>query len=135
MRSAPVTLPYDLATASNDGTRSTGGFDGKGNALPAEMLPAEITLQRRAVPAGPGQDRRAQRGCREGTDDRSAAGSVSTACTCWPPRRTATRRRGSRWATRAVDLNIQDWGGFIGQWDDRQWVAKDTRPGARLDGA
>ncbi len=23
------------------------------------------------------------------------------------------------------DLTIQDWGGFIGQWDDRQWIAKD----------
>ena len=21
-----------------------------------------------------------------------------------------------------VELNIQDWGGFIGQWDDRQWI-------------
>jgi alpha-mannosidase len=28
--------------------------------------------------------------------------------------------------TTGVDLNVQDWGGFIGQWDDRQWVAKDT---------
>jgi alpha-mannosidase len=25
-----------------------------------------------------------------------------------------------------VELNVQDWSGFIGQWDDRQWVAKDT---------
>jgi alpha-mannosidase len=25
-----------------------------------------------------------------------------------------------------VDLNIQDWGGFIGQWDDRQWSSKDV---------
>ena len=25
-----------------------------------------------------------------------------------------------------VDLAIQDWGGFIGQWDDRQWSSKDT---------
>jgi alpha-mannosidase len=25
-----------------------------------------------------------------------------------------------------VDLNIEDWGGFIGQWDDRQWTSKDT---------
>ena len=24
-----------------------------------------------------------------------------------------------------VVLNVEDWGGFIGQWDDRQWVAKD----------
>ena len=23
-----------------------------------------------------------------------------------------------------VDLNIEDWGGFIGQWDDRQWSSK-----------
>ena len=55
----PVTLRYDLATASNDGAKSQGGFDGKGNALPAEMLPAQITFndvqfqlapQRRACP-------------------------------------------------------------------------------------
>jgi alpha-mannosidase len=26
-----------------------------------------------------------------------------------------------------VDLNIQDWGGFIGQWYDRQWSSKDTQ--------
>jgi alpha-mannosidase len=25
-----------------------------------------------------------------------------------------------------VDLNVEDWGGFIGQWDDRQWSSKDT---------
>src|SRR5437773_11712044 len=25
-----------------------------------------------------------------------------------------------------VDLNIQNWGGFIGQWDDRQWKTKEV---------
>jgi alpha-mannosidase len=25
-----------------------------------------------------------------------------------------------------LDLNIQDWEGFIGQWDDRQWTSRDT---------
>jgi alpha-mannosidase len=25
-----------------------------------------------------------------------------------------------------VELNIQDWGGFIGQWDNRQWSSGDT---------
>ena len=29
-------------------------------------------------------------------------------------------------AGRKVELNIQDWGGFIGQWDNRQWSSKDT---------
>src|SRR5262249_44744914 len=42
VHSAPVKLTYDVATASNDGTKSTAGFDGKGNALPAEMLPSQI---------------------------------------------------------------------------------------------
>src|SRR6185312_6873074 len=36
VRSRPVTLSYDLAAASNDDTKSSVGFDGKGNALPAE---------------------------------------------------------------------------------------------------
>jgi alpha-mannosidase len=25
-----------------------------------------------------------------------------------------------------VELTIEDWGGFIGQWDNRQWTSKDT---------
>src|SRR6266702_6538050 len=25
-----------------------------------------------------------------------------------------------------AELSVQDWGGFIGQWDDRQWSSKDT---------
>src|ERR1035437_6712122 len=29
-------------------------------------------------------------------------------------------------ANKKVELNIQDWGGFIGQWDDRRWSSKDT---------
>src|SRR5580692_12066661 len=44
VRSAPVPLHYDVATASTDGTKSDRGFDGKGDALPAEMLPAEIAF-------------------------------------------------------------------------------------------
>ena len=29
-------------------------------------------------------------------------------------------------ANKKVDLTIQDWGGFIGQWDNRQWSSTDT---------
>jgi alpha-mannosidase len=25
-----------------------------------------------------------------------------------------------------INLNIQNWGGFVGQWDDRTWTSKDT---------
>jgi alpha-mannosidase len=26
-------------------------------------------------------------------------------------------------------LNVQDWSGFVGQWDDREWSSKDTSHG------
>ena len=45
---------YDLAIASNDGQHSDAGFDGKGNALPAEMLPSQIHVQRCAIPTRAG---------------------------------------------------------------------------------
>ena len=44
LRSTPVALTYDAATASNEGEHAEAGFDGEGNALPAEMLPLEITF-------------------------------------------------------------------------------------------
>jgi alpha-mannosidase len=44
VHSTPVALRYDIATASSDGSPSKSGFDGKGNALPSEMLPNEITF-------------------------------------------------------------------------------------------
>ena len=44
VQSTPVPLHYDLATASNDGDAQSIGFDGKGDALPAEMLPAQIAF-------------------------------------------------------------------------------------------
>lgn len=44
VRSTPVALKYDVSAASKDGETSSAGLDGKGNALPAEMLPGEITF-------------------------------------------------------------------------------------------
>src|ERR1039458_7293739 len=42
------------------------------------------------------------------------------ACTCWQLREAAGGEPGG------VALNVEDGGGFIGQWDDRQWISKDT---------
>jgi alpha-mannosidase len=43
----------------------------------------------------------------------------------------AASAEGDQYATfevggKKVDLNIQNWGGFIGQWDDRRWSSRDT---------
>jgi len=125
VRSVPVPLHYDVATASNDGTKSDGGFDGKGNALPAEMLPSQIAFngvqfQLAAAKTGSpnaviakgqtidlptGHYNRVYLLAASADGDQNALFKVGNA---------------------AVDLNVENWGGFIGQWDDRQWTSKDT---------
>jgi alpha-mannosidase len=125
VHSAPVALHYDLATASTDGTPSVGGFDGKGNAFAAEMLPEQITfndVQFRLAAATTGSPNAVVAKGQtidlpEGRYDRvyvlaaSADGDQDAAFEV---------------GKKKVELNIQNWGGFIGQWDDRQWSSKDT---------
>jgi alpha-mannosidase len=125
VRSAPVTLRYDLETASNDGTHSVAGFDGEGNALPAEMLPAQIRfndvqfqlahaktgLPNAVVARGQAIDLPAGHYNRVYVLAASAQGDQVGAFEV---------------GGRKIDLTIQNWGGFIGQWDDRQWSSKDT---------
>ncbi len=125
VHSTPVTLRYDLAAATNDGDKSTAGFDGQGNALPAEMLPAEITfnaVQFRLAPAHTGTPNAV---VANGQKIDLPAGSYNCLYVL------AAAAHGDRKATfeladKAVELNVQDWGGFIGQWDNRKWIAKDV---------
>jgi alpha-mannosidase len=121
----PVALHYDLATASNDGTKSDRGFDGKGNALPAEMLPAEITfnaVEFHLVPAKIGVPNAV---AAKGQTINLPPGSnnrLYLLAASYDGDQKATFKVGDK----NVELNIEDWGGFIGQWDDRQWSSKDT---------
>jgi alpha-mannosidase len=131
VHSAPVALPYDLAGATGDGEKSAAGFDGKGNALPAEMLPAEITfnaVQFRLAPA------------KTGTPNAVVAKGQRIDLPAGPYSRVyvlAAAVNGDRKATfevgdRAVEVNVEDWSGFIGQWDNRKWIAKDISVPAQL---
>jgi len=116
-RSEPIALDYDLDVATVDGEKSSAGFNGKGAALPAEMLPGEIAYggitfhlaggdkpnavvakgQSIALPSGL---RRVYILAASAGEDQKAAFGIGL---------------------KSVDLTIPSWGGFIGQWDDRQW--------------
>jgi len=124
--SQSVALKYDLSTATTDGAKSNDAFS-----LPAEMLPPTIPYdgiqfrlasanepnaiaakgQSLALPAGKFN--------RVYILAASAGGDL-----------TATFRAGDH----SADLNVQDWGGYIGQWDNRTWNPKTTElpafPGA-----
>jgi alpha-mannosidase len=121
-QSQSIALPYDLAVTTNDGERIKAGFDGEGNALPAEMLPRELPFsgitfqlasgkanalvprgQRIAIPAGV---RRLYLLAASAGDDEKV-----------------TLRIGNE----VRELVIQNWGGFIGQWSDRQWKESEVQ--------
>jgi alpha-mannosidase len=125
VHSVPVTLRYDLATASNDGTKPQGGFDGKGNALPAEMLPAQIRFNDVQFQLASGETGVPNAVVAKGQTIDLPAGlynRVYVLAASADGDQKATFRVGNTGA----DLNVEDWGGFIGQWDDRQWTSKDT---------
>ena len=125
IHSEPVELSYDVATTTNDGDKSTAGFDGNGNALPAEMLPAQIPfdgVQFRLAAAKAGIPNAITS---KGQTIALPAGHFNRVYVL------AASADGDQKATfdadgKAVELNVQDWGGYIGQWDNRQWKPKDT---------
>ena len=127
VQSQPVELQYDLAVASNDDTKTDGaGFDGKGDAIPAEMLPSHIAYDGVDFNFAP---------AKTGTPDAVVAKGQSISL---PPGHynrvyilaasaSADQTASFRIGAGTADLNIEDWGGFIGQWDTRIWKIGDTR--------
>jgi alpha-mannosidase len=113
-KSQPVKLAFDIDAASKDDTPVTGGFDGKGNALPVEMLPAELTfegvkfsLEPKAMTAkGQSIDLPAGKFNRVYVLAASVDGDQP-----------AEFRVGDK----AENVTVENWGGFIGQWNQREF--------------
>ncbi|MGH9945349.1 MAG: glycoside hydrolase family 38 C-terminal domain-containing protein, partial [Pyrinomonadaceae bacterium] len=130
--SRPVELPYDLATASPHAAKSAGGFDREGRSLPAEMLPAEISyagVRFRLAPATQGKPNTlVPRGQTINLPAGNFARLYLLAASAEGDQRTTFRAGGNS----PVELLVQHWGGFIGQWDNRQWEQGERQvpPGA-----
>lgn len=128
VRSTPVTLNYDLAGATNTGSADKAGFDGKGNSLPAEMLPAEIKFNDIVFHLA---------SAKTGTPDALVTRGQKLALPAGDYNRVyvlAASASGDQPAEFEVGgqktrLNIEDWSGFVGQWDDREWSSHDTTQG------
>jgi alpha-mannosidase len=132
-RSQPVALPHDRAVTSRDGAQSAEGFAADGRSIPAEMLPEEIAyvgIRFRLVPRASGKPNAVvARGqtipLPEGNYRRLYMLAASA-----DGDQTAAFRIGDR----PVELTIHDWGGYVGQWDNREWTRRQEpvppRPGA-----
>ena len=118
--SRPVPLACELAVASNDDTHCEEGFNGKGDALPAEMLPQGLTFNGvhfDLAPAGTGKPNAVRaRGqsieLPEGNFNRVYVLAASA---------DRDQKVSFRVGNHSVDVNVQHWSGFIGQWDATAW--------------
>jgi len=118
--SQPVTLKYDLAAASEDDTKSTSGFDQKGNALPAEMLPTQLEVNGVKFQLAPGGADKPDALVAKGQSIKLPAGDFNKVYVI------AASAQGDQQVVfhvgaHPVNLTIEDWGGFVGQWDTRIW--------------
>ena len=118
--SQPVVLSYDLAASSQNDTKTIGGFDSKGDALPAEMLPAEILFNGVDFHLAKAVTGKPDAVVARGQTIQLPAGNFNRVYVL------AASANGDQSAVfhvgdRAVNITVQDWTGFIGQWDTRQW--------------
>jgi alpha-mannosidase len=117
-----VALEYDRKVASPDASVSAGSFDASGRSLPAELLPREIAYNPVRFSLAPADTFNAvvpggqKIPLPPGTFTRLYVLAASS-----DGDRKATFRVGDN----AVDLTVQDWSGYIGQWDNRLWTAKE----------
>jgi alpha-mannosidase len=129
VQSKPVPLAYDLAVATADGAKSSPGFDAQGRAIAASMLPGEIDSGGVVFKLGPSNAANAvvAKGQTIALPE-GAFNRVYVLAASADGDRKATFRVGAS----AVELNVEDWGGFIGQWDDRVWKAAAKDPYAEM---
>jgi alpha-mannosidase len=125
VRSVPLALRYNLATATNDGTKAQNGFDGQGNSLSAEMLPSQITFDNVQFQLAPAKTSTLNALVPKGQTINLPAGHHNRVYIL-AASADGDQKAAFKLGTTSVDLNIQNWGGFIGQWDDRTWSSKDT---------
>jgi hypothetical protein len=116
--SQAVPLAYDLAAASNDHTHSRGGFDVAGRALPAEMMPKDLPYAGITFTLAPAKTGTPDAVIARGQEIALPAGTYTRLyllAASSDGDQTATFRVGSA----STDLTIENWSGFIGQWDTR----------------
>jgi alpha-mannosidase len=136
-----VALNYDSSVSTHEGRPTEGCFDcsldrptaPQGKALPAEMLPRVISyagIHFNLAPAGAGE---ANAVTAHGQTIPLPAGTFTRLyllAAAAGGDQTASFNAGNQ----PVELTIQEWTGFIGQWDDRIWKREEQpiqrRPGA-----
>jgi alpha-mannosidase len=124
--SQPVTLDYDLPVASRLGRPADGSFDwapnnqgaSQGKALPAEMLPRQISFGGIRFDLAPAEKPNAV--VPHGQTITLPAGKYNRVYLLAAAANN-DQKAVFKFGDTATDMTIQEWTGFVGQWDDRIW--------------
>jgi alpha-mannosidase len=127
--SVPVALDFDQRVASPDRSVSAGSFDGAGRSLPAEMLPPEIAFGAIRFALAP-PDKRNAVAARGQAIDLPAGGFTRLYLLAAAD---GEQKAAFEIGATTVDLTIGDWGGYIGQWDNRTWNRREEPVPPRPD--
>jgi alpha-mannosidase len=119
VESQPVELKYNLAAASNDDTKSVGGFDSKGNALPAEMLPKEVNFNGVDFHLASAATGKPDAVIAQGQTVQLPAGNFNRVYILAAA--DGDQETVFKAGTLTAQFTIENWGGFVGQWDTRLW--------------
>jgi alpha-mannosidase len=118
--SEPVDLKYDLATASEDGAQAKSGLDAASDNLPSEMLPTTLPFAGIAFHLGPPWTDHPNAVVAHGQSIHLPAGKFNRVYILAAA--DGDQKGTFRVGEHSVDLNIENWQGFIGQWDTRTWI-------------
>jgi alpha-mannosidase len=131
--SKPLFLPYNLSASTRDGERDAVGFDGKGHTIAADLLPATIVSEGITFRVIPGRLAERNAVICNGQKIPIPAGRFSTVYIL-AASKGGDQRGVFQVGGKPVSLTVQDWSGFIGQWDNRIWDASDAKGSPRLEG-
>jgi alpha-mannosidase len=130
--SAPVDLPYNVDVISPDKHKSDGDFDGMGRSFPAELIPDTITSDGILFKMGPKADGALNAVACAGQTVNLPAGNFNRLYLLAAAQEGGARggdpavpTSGSRSVFKVggkpVEITVEAWAGFYGQWDKRLW--------------
>jgi alpha-mannosidase len=140
--SVSIALPFDLAAATPDGTPGGPGFDAAGRSLAAELLPSEIDFGGVRFVLGPASGANAVSARGQSIDlPEGKHTRLYLLAAADGDRKVVFKVDG-----KPVEMTVQDWGGYIGQWDNRKWNVREepvpapakpqpTAPGTKMQTA
>jgi alpha-mannosidase len=124
-----VALPFNQGVTSPDRSVGAGRFDSAGASIAAEMLPADIAYSGIHFSVAP--NARLNAVIPRGQTINLPAGNFTRLYLLAAAEGNGDQRATFKVGDAAIDLTIQNWGGYVGQWDNRTWRTREERAPAR----